>query len=254
MNVLTYVKPAWEVVKKESPKILMALGTASFITSLFLVGDEAPKAKILLEKKKEEKGGDLTPFEKVKEAGPVYIPAVTTAALSLMCFAGSHQIVMARQAALIAAYKLSEGNLADLKEAALKTVGERKLTDIQDNVAKEKVRINPPEDEFIISTEHGNVICYDSLSGRYFYSDMEWIRKAQNDLNFQLFAVGAASLNDFYDCLGLPWTESGKMLGWQVDRVSDQPLDIRFTATLDERNRPVLVLEYKIGLAFDYDS
>lgn len=254
MNVKTYIKPAIDLIKKESPKILMALGTASFITTIILVNDEAPKAVTLLEKKKEEKGEELTFVEKVKEVGPIYIPAATAGVLSLLCFAGSQKINVARNAALVAAYKISENNLSEFKEAALKTVGERKLNDIQDTAAKERVRMHLPEDEFIISTGRGDVLCYDSISGRYFRSDMEWVRKAQNDLNFMLFAGGAATLNDFYDYLGLPWTKCGDMLGWEVDRVNSEPLDIRFTSTLDDRNRPVLVLEYKIGLAFDVDS
>lgn len=250
MNVQTYIKPAFDLVKKESPKILMALGTASFITTIILVNEEAPKAKTLLEKKAEEKGEELTFTEKVKEVAPIYIPAIGAGAVSLLCFAGSQHINMARNAALVAAYKLSESNLAEFKDKTLKTVGESKLNDIKDAIAKDRIRTQPAIEEEIIATGKGDTRCYDCISGRYFFSDMETIRKAQNDLNYQLFAVGSQSLNDFYDLIGLPWIKVGDKLGWNIGVGHDDPLEIRFTSTLDDKGRPVLVLNYDTGLLY----
>ena len=55
---------------------------------------------------------------------------------------------------------------------------------------------------------------------------MEHLRKAENTINKQLIhdICGSATLNDFYDEIGLDHTDIGYKLGWTTERQID--LDI----------------------------
>ena len=68
----------------------------------------------------------------------------------------------------------------------------------------------------VIVTEKGNTLCRDSISGRYFKSDIDKIKKVVNELNRQLIHQNYISLNEFYYELGLDSTKNGSYLGWNM--------------------------------------
>ena len=72
-------------------------------------------------------------------------------------------------------------------------------------------------------------------------SDLETIRKAQNDINNQILTHQYASLTDFYDNLDLPKTQMSDEIGWN----QDQLLTLNFSATLTPENRPCMMIEYR---------
>ena len=76
-----------------------------------------------------------------------------------------------------------------------------------------------------IITDKGNTLCFDSLSGRYFKSDIDKIKRAVNNLNRELTYDMYVSLNDFYDELDLDHTKIGDELGWNLD---DGLIDVYF--------------------------
>ena len=53
---------------------------------------DTSKALILLDEAKKEKGDDLTKFEMVKVAGPVYIPTVLVGVSTLGCVFGANAL------------------------------------------------------------------------------------------------------------------------------------------------------------------
>ena len=63
-------------VKRNSSIILTVIGGAGVIATSIIAVRETPKALKLIEDAKEEKGEDLTVFETIKVAGPVYIPSI----------------------------------------------------------------------------------------------------------------------------------------------------------------------------------
>ena len=255
MNASKIFKPVAEIVIKNSPAVLTAIGTAGFVTTVFLAVDEKTKAEEFISAKKKAEGRELTKTETAAEAAKAYWPAMVTGTLSLACFIFSNHLSLKRQAALIAAYKLSEDKIRAFQEAAVKTVGESKANDIRDAVAKDAVRKNPTEGTTIIVTGGGDHPCYDMVSGRYFKSSRDKILKAQNEINRRLFTDGSISLNEFYDELNLPAISIGDKLGWNCDKVyGDGGLDIRFTTTLDDTGTPCLVMEYELSPTFWFDS
>ena len=84
------------------------------------------------------------------------------------------------------------------------------------------------------------------------------ITSAQNDINDLLFSEDYASLNMFYDFLGLEHTRLGAELGWKIDSGT---LQIDFSSTLaSDKSQgiapgtPCLVLDYNVAPKYDFDK
>lgn len=105
-----------------------------------------------------------------------------------------------------------------LQEKVAETVGEKKAEEIKTKIVKEKIENNPMANKEVIITSKGDTLCYDSVSGRYFKSDIDTIKKIVNELNRRMLSESYISLNDFYYELGLSFTKMGDQLGWNIDR------------------------------------
>ena len=246
-------------MKKHSSMLLSVASGIGLVTTTVLAIKATPKALELIEDRKEElDAGKLTVVDTVKVAWKPYVPAVVTGVLSTVCIIGGNAVGTRRTAALAAAYKISETALHEYKDAIVETVGEEKAKEIKEKVAQNKLDKNPVVEKQIIVTNKGTFLCYDSLSGRYFQSDIETIRKAQNDINDYLFSEDYASLNMFYDFLGLEHTRLGAELGWKIDSGT---LQIEFDSTLaSDKSQgiapgtPCLVLDYNVAPKYEFDK
>lgn len=208
-------------LSRRSPEILMGLGIAGAITTTVLAVKATPKALRLIDERKEELEVEkLTPVETVKTTWKCYIPAVVTGATSIACLIGSHSVSARRTAALATAYKLSESAFTDYREKVVETIGEKKERVVRDKVSEEQVKNNPVSRTDVIVTGKGSTLCFDPLSARYFYSDLDKIHRAANKLNYDIntnpFDSGV-TVNDFYAEIGLPGTATGDGLGWNLN-------------------------------------
>lgn len=252
-------KPNWgELVRavrrtlsRHSAAILTGTGIAGMITTTVLAVRATPKAVTLLEEKKRlEKTDRLTALETVKTAGRCYIPSALTGALSIACLVGGSSVQERRSAALATAYSLSETALKEYRDKVVEVVGETKERSIRDEVAKEQLQRQPDGNHEIIVTDRGTTLCFDNLSGRYFYSDIEKLRKAENDINRRLRDEMTISLNEFYEEIGLPHIGVGDDIGWSIDKGY---LEIFFSAQLTQDGRtPCLTMNYDVVPEYDY--
>lgn len=253
MNVKAISKKVAGEISKNLPTIATGAGIAGFITTVALAIKIAPKAKKAYTVKTTE-NPDMKPMEKAKIIAKEYWPVALSGSMSIACFIFANHVHLKRNAAAIAAYQVSEAALNSFREAAVKTVGEKKTKDIEYTAAGDKIRLNPVAGEHVFETGHGATLCYDSLSGRYFHCCAEWIRHAVNEINRQLLNNDTAALNDFYDEVGLPQIEMGDMLGWNVQTENDR-LEISFTSHLmPDADEPALVISYRVKPTYDYFS
>ena len=237
-------------MKKHSPEILTGTGIAGMIVTTVMAVRATPKALMLLEEKKNECETDtLTLVETVKTAWTCYIPSVIIGGMSVFCLIGASSAHIRRNAALATAYALSETTLKEYQKKVVETIGEKKEHAIRDSIAKERIDRHPVKQQEIIMTNKGETLCYDSLSGRYFKSDIDKIKKSVNELNRQMIADEYISLNDFYYELGLDNTKLGDDLGWHID---DGLIEISFSSQLANGEIPCLVLDYQIAPQYDY--
>lgn len=237
-------------VKKHSPEILTGIGIAGMITTTVMAVRATPKALILIEEKKDElEVNELTPKETVQAAWACYIPAAVTGTVSIACLIGAGSVNIRRRAALATAYTLSESALKEYQEKVVETIGEKKEQGIRDSVAKEKIERHPVSTQQVIITERGNTLCYDSASGRYFKSDMEKLKKAENELNWRMRDEMFISWNDFNYEVGLPHMSMGDDLGWNIDTGY---LELRFSSQIADDGEPCLVIDYHVEPRYDF--
>ena len=237
-------------IKKHSPDILTGIGIAGIITTTVMAVRATPKALILIEERKEEIGAEkLEAMDMVKTTWACYIPAAITGTLSVACLIGASSVNARRNAALATAYTLSESALKDYQGKVIEMFGEKKNEAVKDAVAKDKVEKNPVVTREVIITEKGNTLCYDAISGRYFKSDIEKIKKAECELNRQMLDDMYVSLNDFYYEIGLDSVKLGDELGWNVD---SGYIDLSFSSQLASDGTPCLVIDYSVAPRYDY--
>jgi hypothetical protein len=228
-------------IQRNSPTILTTLGTAGFVTTVVLAVKATPEAMYLIENDKRRSNEILTRRKIVKIAWKCYIPAAVTGVVSLGCFIGSNSISLRRSAILAGLYSLSETALKEYQENVADILGKNREEKLNEEIVQRKLDKDPASSKEVIITGKGEVLFYDTWSGRYFKSDMEAVRRSQNDLNAELLGGGMyIPLNSLYDELGLEAVESGNQIGWTLDGI----LDIRFTSKLAE-GVPCVVMEYK---------
>jgi hypothetical protein len=229
-------------VNKNSSTILTVCSVSGlFATTIFAVG-ATPKALRLIEDAEDEKGEVLTKKEVVKETYKCYIPAVAMGLATMACIIGAHSIDLRKNTAFASAYTLTENALKNYQSKVVETIGKAKEKEVKDAVAKDKVEKDPVTKKEVIITGKGETLCYDSMSGRYFKSDMEDIKSVLNDLSRRLMNDMYISLNEVYSELGLEQTKLGDMVGWHIDWGTIKP---DFSSTISDDGRPCLVLGFE---------
>ncbi len=246
-------KTVWLAAKKHSPEILTGVGIAGMLTTVVLAVRATPKALRLIDEKKADipEEESIPRLEAVKAAWKVYVPAVLTGILSTICLIGANSVNQRRNAAIAAAYSLSESALKEYRKKVVETIGERKEQAIRDDIAKDRITENPVRE--VIVSDRGSTLCYDSLSGRYFKSDIEKLRRIVNDLNRRMRDEMFISLNDFYCAVDNPDlgpTKLGDMLGWNIDKGY---IDLNFSSQLTTDGMPCLVLDYTVVPEYEYN-
>ena len=227
------------------------------ITTTIIAVRATPKALLLIEDKKDELEVDtLPPVEVVKTTWKCYAPAVISGAVSIACLVGANSVNARRNAALATAYKLSETAFSDYRDKVVDTFGEKKEKTVRDKVSEQQIKDHPVNKTEVIVTGKGKTLFFDPLSHRYFYSDIEKIRRAENKLNKQIitdaFDAGV-TMNDFYEEIGIPGTDTGDSLGWKLDYL----IDIYPSAQMAEEDsehdgEPCIVLNHYNPPRYDF--
>lgn len=242
LNLSKIVTDVRTTLSKHSPEILTGIGIVGMVTTTVLAVQATPKAiKLIEEKKRQECVEKLTPVETVKTTWKCYIPAAATGITSITCLVGASSVNARRNTALAAAYKISETALTEYREKVVETIGEKKEQAVRDAVAKEKIEKNPVNQREIIVTGKGDTLCYDTLFGRYFKSDIEKLKRIENELNRRMRDEMYISLNEFYYEVGLEEVAAGHDLGWNIDRGY---IELDFSSQLTTDGTPCLVVGF----------
>ena len=235
--------------------LLTAGGVVGTVATAVLTGRASIKATKLIHKAEmdyvlEHDGhGRLDIVDKVKIVWPLYVPSVATGSATIACIVMSHRMSASRAAALAAAYGLSEGRFQEYKDKVAEKLTGPKKQAIEDEIMQDRVTSNPPDKEVIILTG-GDVLCYDLLTGRYFQSSVENIKKAENAINQDMFHHQYASLSSFYEKVGLPPTNYTDEVGWNQNQ--DGALEVKFSATMSLDDKPCIGIDFSTSPRPDY--
>lgn len=251
-----------QFVKTNAPTILTTLAVGGVISTAVMAAKATPKAKELLEVAWNEKNKHiwldrdselkdaqkLTVLETLRIAGPCYTPAAIMGAATIACILGANSINLRRQATLAGLYSASEAALREYKEKTKALIGEKKAGKIEDDIVQDIVNKHDPKTSPVVRTGRGDTWIFDTLSGRYFLSDIEFVRHAQNDINQMIIGDLYVTLNDFYYALGLDGIGLGEDCGWNMEHM----LDVKFTGTLMSDGTPCVALGYNVGPIYNY--
>lgn len=243
MDFQVWAKHVERVVVNNSPAILTAVGVTGTVTTAIFAGRASFKAADLIREMEAEEG---TPedtkerlVERTKATWKLYVPAVGVGTATVACIIFANQIGVRRAAAMAAAYSMSEKAFTEYREKIVEKVGANKEQEARDEIAQERVERNPLGSQVIVMGDR-EVLCFDQYTGRYFTSSMETLKQAQNKINYRMIRENYASLNDFYDAIGLDWVATGDDLGWN----SDAMLELSFTTVLSDDQRPCLAIDF----------
>ena len=245
MTLANYVRRFERIIADNSPVILTAIGVTGTITTAVLTGKATIKAVRLLDNEEyilemqDQPPLDLR--EKVERTWKFYLPAVGSGIFTVGCIIGANRIGTRRAAALAAAYSLSEKAFLDYKDKVIETIGDKKEEKVRAAIAQDYVNANPVSSREVIITGAGDVLCYDTITGRYFESSVETLRKVQNDINQQILSSMYATLHEFYQLVGLQSTLYSSEVGWNLENM----LELEFSTTLSEDGRPCIAIGYK---------
>lgn len=244
MKPIQLLHKAEKVVRQHSPTILTALGVSGTLTTAYLSAKGAFQSAHLIRNIYEEENEitgppeALSTRELVEACWKFYIPAGISGTLTVACIIGAARVGSRRTAAITAAYSITEKAFVEYKDKVAEQLGERKEKSFRDSIAQDKVVNNPPTKEIVIVS--GKVLCMDAHSGRYFESDMQSLRTAENDINSKLMREMYVSLSEYYYILKLPPTSYSSEIGW----TSDKQLKLDFSSAISEDDRPCLVIDF----------
>lgn len=225
MNLPMIITTVGEVIAKNAPQILTALGIGGFMTSIAFAVDATPDAynDIKAEEARRVHDGEeqieVKPLEAIKIAWKHYIPTAIMVIASSAMIIGGMYLQTRRTAALAAAYAVAADQAnryyENMKTIAGKTKAEEGLAktaqDIVNDIPDEKFDSAP-------SIDGGEDYFIDKMSGRVFKHDIVKIREAVNKFNKDLLEDMWCSVNELYDYIGLERTLMGEILGYNIDK------------------------------------
>lgn len=242
-NIFNGIKP---FIVKYEPEILMSMGIAGMVFALVASVKGTIKATRLVDARKEELGVDkLTPKELIKTTWKCYIPAATSTVISLPCIVAGNRVSSKRNAALAAAYAITEASLQEYQEKVKETIGEQKEKEIRDEIVKDRAeRAN--SNQAIVVVNDGDVLFHDKISGRYFKSTWNKIQDAANKLNADALAgYGTITVNDWFSAIGLETTSrTFDDMGWDTANGRSGLIDVSITPHITDDNKPCLEIYY----------
>ena len=257
-------KDAGKVLTTNASPICVGIGLLALGTAVVVACIESPKAKekidethdaleelnedlednyISEEEYKEEKKElyvDLT-----KELLRRFVPIILLVASGIFCILYSHKLNANKIAGLTTAYQISETSRKAYEDKVRETIGEKKEQKIHDSINQDRLLETEYKDAEIKTLESTkpDQLCFDAMSGRYFRCSVDRIKSAVNALNEKMMHnhTQTASLNDYYDILGLDRIKMGDLLEWNID---DGLVEIRESSGLTANSEPCYIVDF----------
>jgi len=152
----------------------------------------------------------------VKHHWKQHIPVVVTSVVTIGCIIMGTRVGVRRTAAMAAAYSVSERAFTEYREKVEEKFGKNKEQAVRDEVAQDNVTKTAPGPSIVL-LGGGTTIFYEYFTGRYFLSDMETLRRAENEINARVLRCEYATLAEFHTLIGQPPTQGAMDMGWDKE-------------------------------------
>ena len=240
-------------LKKHSSTILTCLGGVGVVATTVTAIKATPKALVVLEEAKEEKGTDLTVIETVMVAGPVYIPTILFGVGTLTCIFGAAVLNRRKQASLIGAYTLLDTTFNEYKGKVIELYGVDADREVKNEIAKDHYAmsdVDEPSDD--------KLLFYDEFSQRYFEATLEDVLRAEYTLNRMISVEYGVFLNDFYELLGIDTVDYGDYMGWMDCQLVEDTwyswLDFIHTKVIMDDGLECTIITFGYEPTFDFEN
>lgn len=246
-------KPLFEVAKRFATNntggILTGIGAAGAVTTAVLTGRAAYRTGMdastryheemeYAHKSIDEAVHLLEAKHLVQTYWREFIPPAVMCVVSITAIIAAHQVGARKQAALVAAIKLTDELRSEYRGKVVEALGKEKEEKLNGEVVRERIENLSPQQVIILGGSE--ILFYDAFSGRAFPGNMENIKRAVNQINYQVNNYGWASLSDFYEEIGIGKTEISDEFGWKQDEL----LDPLFTFVGLTDGRPACQIEF----------
>ncbi len=204
-------------LKKNAATVLTVIGSVGVIGTAVSAVSATPKAITLIKNAEEEKKRKLSKTEILAVTGKEYIPAVICGTLTISCIFGANVLNKKQQAALTSAYAFLDNSYREYRSKTKELYGEEADLEIRKKMSGDKHEVCETNKNKALPCRNEEVMFYDELSNRYFYSTIEAVQAAEYHLNRNFTLRGYSELNELYDFLGLYPTEYGTTVGWSLE-------------------------------------
>lgn len=264
------IKKAGLVLGEHSPSILLGVGIAGVVTTIVLTAKATKDANTIVEKninmmpdprdykyhieeedraifnQKQYKKDWLV--ESTKLTWKCYIPVVISGTATIAAFVSGHVVQKKRIGALALLYSGALKSAEEYQDKVKELFGASKDEKVRGELAQDRVNAHPVDKENVILTHHGDTLCLDSLSGRYFKSDINFIKSAINEFNEELIKSSCMTLNELYQVLDLDPISLGDYIGWNSGTI----VSVRYDSALTFDQTPCLVINFVNPPMYEY--
>lgn len=206
--------------KSHASGILAVIASVGVVATGVEAAIATVKAKEVVDELKEERHDwevnsgipqpDITKEEIVKACWKLYIPSAIIGTATVSCILAANIISAKQQKSIAAAYALIDKGYKEYR----KKISEQYGKDVDLKTANEVIMEQAEVDE---EDKSDKITCYDPYADRYFETTLSNFNRAVGIVNRNLQVYGYASLNDFYQGLGISMTEEGSTIGWNID-------------------------------------
>ena len=236
--------------KKHGTKILVAGACAGTVGAVIEGIKVTPKAIEELEEAAYEKGEELSLVEKVKVAGPLYLPCGIMALQAVACAIGCEVVHRKKEVALIGTLTATKTAYDEYRQIAreLKVTEDDKEVDLDQKIANGLAKKHIDEDDIPDYKIYGDYSeglykCRCSRTGQTFWSNQMRIDKAVAACNKRLSTQSEAyiPIGDFLEEAGGDLCNSNE--GWDLARTGY--IDVAYGSCVDKEGRPCLEIHYR---------
>lgn len=261
-------------LKKHSPAILLAVGCVGVVgTAISAVFDKERFDDLIdeaIEQKEEELKAEAEEFpdgdepaevevelkksEKLKVFGKAFWRTALIAAFSITCLVASNRIAAGQLATVTACLAAQKTDYKEFVTAAKEKLGPKKSEELEAELIQKKMeKTGMPTEQTVIVAGGGDVLFFDKWNGRYFWSDMETVRKGVNDAVAELRQTTMLSGNEFWAFVSsaLGETDNGDVLGWDSGLDGTKDIEVEYYSTIvpdgQYKGRPAIGIKFKTG-------
>ncbi|MCD8119697.1 MAG: DUF6353 family protein [Lachnospiraceae bacterium] len=228
------------LLKRNSSTILTCIGAVGVVATAVSTALVTPKVTQKLSKTKKEKRRKLTKTETFLIAAPNYIPAVAIGAGTILCIFAANTLNQKHQAGLTSAYALLNESYKDYRKTLIDLHGE----EIDEEVRQAMLRECCDYHQLHVDSPDNKAIFLEPISGETIEAYEREIMDAEYHMNRNYILRGYASLNEFYEFLGLPKTDYGDELGWccmdEIDWIDFEHHEV----SRDDGGTPIYEISY----------